>query len=256
MAREAKFFEALGNSNAAQVRDFLVHNRASLADYRARSTTSGAQSSRTATSCSPKKKLHDEMLATTRKIVGEFVVVDRTVKEKLAYMAQFPLTAASRSRTRPRISSTCPMAWVRRRQKPPDAWPKRTRPETEGNQAFMGRIANYKALLQAEKGGVLPLFKETRREVYEYWERNKVDVARDWMARFRESLRAGGWDSARRQGSRKTPRISTRRVRAHGKALQGGRGRRARIRGQVDRRIQGSACTQTIDELVTAPPWQ
>jgi hypothetical protein len=32
------------------------------------------------------------------------------------------------------------------------------------------------------------LFKETRREVYEYWEKNKVEVARDWIAKFRASV--------------------------------------------------------------------
>ena len=32
MAREAKFFDTLGNTNAAQVRDYLVHSRASLAE--------------------------------------------------------------------------------------------------------------------------------------------------------------------------------------------------------------------------------
>src|SRR5262249_61132135 len=50
------------------------------------------------------------------------------------------------------------------------------------------RPANKKALVQAEKGGVLPLFKETRRQVYEYWDRNNAERARDWLAKAKSSL--------------------------------------------------------------------
>ncbi|HEU5135417.1 MAG TPA: hypothetical protein VFU13_09775 [Steroidobacteraceae bacterium] len=189
MARESKFFDELGKTNAAQVRDYLAKNRQSLAEYtrvlddKWRAIVENGNRLQ-----AEEKGIYQEMLASTRKIVGEFVAAERTAREKMAYAAQFPLLAAEKlagmfADLIGGLDGTGELAeqiakWLAEKNQ---AW-------LEGNSAIMGRIANYRALVNAEKGGVLPLFKETRREVYEYWEKNKVEVARDWIAKFRASV--------------------------------------------------------------------
>jgi hypothetical protein len=258
MAREAKFFEALGNSNAAQVRDFLVHNRASLAKYtrtlddKWRAIVENGNKLQ-----SEEKKLHDEMLATTRKIVGEFVVADRTVKEKLAYMAQFPLLAAKSLADMAGNLFNLPDGMGEAAAEAARYLAEKNQAWLEGNQAFMGRIANYKALVQAEKGGVLPLFKETRREVYEYWERNKVDVARDWMARFRESLESRWLGQCPTPGQQEDGKdfykAAFERMEKHFKAVEDvAREFEAKWTGV----FKGPLAPKTIDELVDSPSWR
>ena len=126
----------------------------------------------------------------------------------------------------------------------------------EGNQAFMGRIANYKALLQAEKGGVLPLFKETRREVYEYWEKNKVDVARDWMTRFRESLESRWLGQLPTPGQQEDGKDfykdAFERMEKHLKAVEA-------VAREFEEKwtgvFKGPLAPKTIDELVDSPVW-
>jgi hypothetical protein len=189
MSRESKFFDELGKTNAAQVRDYLCRNRQSLADYtrvlddKWRAIVENGNRLQ-----AEERGIYQEVLANTRKIIADFVVAERTTKEKLSYAAQFPLLAVEKLAGTAAdllggLDGTGELAeqiakWLAEKNQ---AW-------LEGNTALIGRIANYRALVNAEKGGVLPLFKETRREVYEYWERNKVDVARDWIAKFRASL--------------------------------------------------------------------
>ena len=252
MAREAKFFEALGNSNAAQVRDFLVHNRASLAEYTRTLDDKWRAIVENGNKLQSEEKLHDEMLATTRKIVGEFVVVDRTVKEKLAYMAQFPLLAASRSRTRPRISSTCPMAWVRRRRK--RRCPGRKEPGLARGQSglhgphrqLQGTAAGGEGRCAAAVQGNSPRGLRILGEE-QGGRRARLDgaiprIAREPVVGTVPDARAAG----RRQGFLQGA------SRAHGKALQGGRGVAREFEDKWTGVFKGPLAPRTIDELVNS----
>ncbi len=192
----ARFFEALGKVNAAQVRDYLVTNRESLRDY----TQTLDQKWRAIVDegnklQSEEKKLYDEMLAMTNRIVEEFKAMDRTYQEKVRYVGQFPLLAAEKLGGTIADLVGLPDGVGEAAEKVAEWLRERNQAWLEGNRALQGRAANYRALVQAEKGGVLPLFKETRRQVYEYWDRNNTERARDWMNRFRQSLE-GEWVSA------------------------------------------------------------
>ncbi len=58
----------------------------------------------------------------------------------------------------------------------------------ELNPLIQERVANYRNLVQAEKGGLLRIFKERRQQVYEYWNKNGSDTSRVWLDRSRSSL--------------------------------------------------------------------
>ena len=258
MANEAKFFEALGKVNAAQVRDFLVTNRESLRAY----TETLDQKWRAIVDegnklQSEEKKLYDEMLAMTNRIVDEFKAMDRTYQEQVRYMGQFPLLAAEKLGGTIADLAGLPdgvgeaaeklAEWLRERNQ---AW-------LESNRALQGRAANYRALVQAEKGGVLPLFKETRRQVYEYWDRNNTERARDWMSRFRQSLESE-WVSAcptggQQDDARDFYKAALERVEKHLKAVESiGKEFEEKWNGV----FKGALAPKTIDELVDATSWR
>src|SRR5262249_20925847 len=146
MANEARFFEALGKVNAAQVRDYLVTNRESLREY----TQTLDQKWRAIVDegnklQSEEKKLYDEMLAMTNRIVEEFKAVDRTYQEKVRYVGQFPLLAAEKLGGTIAGLAGLPdgvgeaaetvAGWLREKNQ---AW-------LESNRALQGRAANYRA---------------------------------------------------------------------------------------------------------------
>lgn len=258
MANEARFFEALGKVNAAQVRDYLVTNRHSLRDY----TQTLDQKWRAIVDEGNKlqteeKKLYDEMLAMTNRIVEEFKAMDRTYQEQVRYVGQFPLLAVEKIGGTVADLAGLPdgvgeaaeklAEWLREKNQ---AW-------LEGNRALQGRAANYRALVQAEKGGVLPLFKETRRQVYEYWDRNNTERARDWMNRFRQSLESE-WVTAcptygQQDDAKDFYKAALERVETHLKAVESiGKAFEEKWNGV----FKGALAPKTIDELVDGTSWR
>ena len=103
---------------------------------------------------------------------------------------------------------------------------------------------------------VLPLFKETRREVYEYWEKNKVDVARDWMTRFRESLESRWLGQLPTPGQQEDGKDfykdAFERMEKHLKAVEA-------VAREFEEKwtgvFKGPLAPKTIDELVDSPVW-
>jgi hypothetical protein len=258
MANEARFFETLGKVNAAQVRDYLCANRESLRTY----TDALDQKWRAIVDEGNKlqadeKKVYDEMMATTRRIVDELTQADRTLKEKMGYAGTFPLlaieklggTAADLIGLPDGVGEAAEKAAEYAREKM-QAW-------LEANRALQGRAANYRALLQAEKGGVLPLFRETRRQVYEYWEKNNPERARDWLNRFRQSLESEWVASCPTCGQQDDAKdfykAGLERVEKHFKAVE-----------EVAKRFEekwtgvfkGPLAPRTIDELVDSQSWR
>ena len=176
MSNEGKFFEALGKANAAQVRDYLCANRESLAYTRragsevAHHRPRGQQAAVGGTEALRRDARDDQ--AHRRGIHRHRALVT----EQIRYVGQFPLLAAEKLSGTAADLAGLPdgvgeaaektAQWLREKNQ---AW-------LENNRTLRGRAANYRALVQAEKGGVLPLFKETREQVYDYWDRNKSSV--------------------------------------------------------------------------------
>jgi hypothetical protein len=250
MANEGKFFEALGKANAAQVRDYLCANRESLKAY----TETLDQKWRAIVDegnklQSEEKKLYEEMLATTKRIVDELTQADRTMKEKIGYAGTFPLLAIEKLGGMAADLAGLPDGVGEAAEKT-QAW-------LESNQALQGRAANYRALVQAEKGGVLPLFKETRTQVYEYWDKNNLDRAHDRLAKFRTSLESE-WVTAcptygQQDDAKDFYKAAFERVEKHFKAVEDVA---KRFEEKWNGVFKGALAPKTIDELVDSASWR
>jgi len=189
VANEDKFFAALAKVNAAEVRDYLVANRQNLKSY----TDTLDQKWRTIVGEGNKlqtdeKKVYDEMVDMTKRIVSEFAESERTMYEQTRQGGNLVLKGVEKGADIIEWVFDLPEGTADVLEKAAEALRERNEKWLEGNQYLQGRLANYKALVQAEKGGVLPLFKETRRQVYEYWDRNNAERARDWLAKAKSSL--------------------------------------------------------------------
>jgi hypothetical protein len=258
MEHEGRFFDTLGKANAAQVRDYLCASRESLRRY----TETLDQKWRALVEQgnklqSEEKKLYDDMLSMTKRIVDEFTQAERTAAEQMRYAGQFPLLAIEKVGGMIADVAGLPDGVGEAAEKAAEYLREKNQQWLEGNRALQGRAANYRALVQAEKGGVLPLFKETRRQVYEYWDRNNLDRARDWMARFRSSLE-GEWASAcptdgQREDARAFYKEALDRVERHFKALED-------VAKQFEEKwngvFKGALAPSTVDELVDTASWR
>jgi hypothetical protein len=258
MANEAKFFEALGKANAAQVRDYLVTNRESLRNY----TQTLDQKWRTIVEEGNKlqneeKRLYDDMLAMTKRVVEEFNVVDRTYYEKIRNLGQYPLLVAEKLGGTISDIANLPDGVGELGEKLAEYLREKNEAWLESNRAIQGRAANYRALVQAEKGGVLPLFKETRKQVYEYWDKNNVERARDWMKKFQSSLESE-WVAAcptygQQDDAKDFYKAALERVEKHLKAVES-------IAREFEDKwngvFKGALAPKTIDELVDNTPWR
>lgn len=258
MANEGKFFEALGRANAAEVRDYLCANRESLKAY----TETLDQKWRAIVDegnklQSEEKKLYEEMLSATRRIVDELTQADRTMKEKIGYAGTFPLLAIEKHGSAAASLAGLPDGVGEAAEKAAEYAREKMQAWLESNEALHGRVANYRALVQAEKGGLLPLFKETRRQVYEYWDKNNLDRARDWIQRFRTSLE-NEWVTAcptygQQDDAKSFYEAAFERVEEHFTAVE-----------DVAKRFEekwrgvflGALAPQTIDELVDSTSWR
>jgi hypothetical protein len=257
VANEDRFFAALANVNAAQVRDYLVANRQSLKSYtdvldqKWRAIVGEGNKLQ-----SDEKKLYDEMLEMTKKIVSDFAAAERTVYESARQGGNVVLTVAEKGAkvieqvlglpdgVSDSIETT---ATVLREEN--ERW-------LAGNQYILGRMANYRSLVQAEKGGVLPLFKETRRQVYEYWDRNNAERARDWLARAKRSLE--DWLSAcptpaQRDDAKRFYEEAFKAVETHLKNVET---LASEFESKWNGVFKGALAATTIDELLDTASWR
>ncbi|MEO8061929.1 MAG: hypothetical protein ABI821_04185 [Pseudomonadota bacterium] len=258
MANEGKFFEELGKANAAQVRDYLVTNRESLRDY----TQTLDQKWRTIVDegnklQSEEKKLYDEMLEMTKRIVEDFGATERTYYEQMRNLAQYPLIVAEKLGGTIADLAGLPDGVGEIGEQIAEKLRDRNAAWLESNRALQGRAANYRSLVQAEKGGVLPLFKETRRQVYEYWDKNNVERARDWLKKFQSSLESE-WVAhcptyGQQDDARDFYRAALERVEKHLQAVETvGKEFEEKWNGV----FKGALAAKTIDELVDNTPWR
>jgi hypothetical protein len=258
MAHEGTFFEALGKANAAQVRDYLCANRESLKAY----TETLDQKWRAIVEednklQSEEQKLYEEVLAMTKRIVEEFVQAERTLAEKIRYAGQFPLLAIEKGGGMAADLLGLPDGVGEGAEKAAEFAREENQAWLESNKALQGRAANYRALVQAEKGGVLPLFKETRQQVYEYWDKNNLDRARDWLAKFRTSLESE-WvgacpTSAQQDDAKDFYKAALERIEKHFKAVED-------VAKPFEEKwngvFKGALAPKTIDELVDSTSWR
>lgn len=258
MANEGKFFEALGKANSAQVRDYLTANRESLKAY----TETLDQKWRAIVDegnklQSEEKKLYEEMLAMTRRIVEEFTATERTYQEKIRYVGQFPLLAVEKLGGTAADLVGLPDGAGEAAEKAAEWLREKNQAWIESNKALQGRAANYRSLVQAEKGGVLPLFKETRKQVYEYWDKNDIERARDWMKKFQSSLESE-WVSAcptygQQDDAKDFYKAAFERIEKHFKAVEDVA---KRFEEKWNGVFKGALAPKTIDELVDSTAWR
>jgi hypothetical protein len=257
VANEDRFFSTLAAVNAAQVRDYLVANRQSLKNY----TDMLDQKWRTIVGegnklQSEEKKLYDEMVDMTKKIVSDFAAAERTVYEKSRQGGNYVLIGAEKGADLIEWVLNLPDGTADAIGKAAEALREENERWLEGNQYIQGRMANYRALVQAEKGGVLPLFKETRRQVYEYWDRNNVERARDWIARAKRSLE--DWLTACPTHAQQddAKRFYDEAFKAVEKHLENVEAVASEFETRWNGVFKGALATTTIDELLDTASWR
>jgi hypothetical protein len=255
---EDKFFAFLGETSPAAGRDFICENRESLRAY----TDTLDQKWRAIVDegnklQSEEKKLYDEMVEMTKRIVDEFTITERTYYEKMRNLGQYPLIVVEKLGSGISQLTGLPDGVSDAAEKAAEWLRERNQQWLEGNRNIQGRAANYRALVQAEKGGVLPLFKETRRQVYEYWEKNKIENSRAWMDRVRASLESEWIGSIPTDGQKDDARdfykAAMERLEKHYKAAED-------LAKQFEEKwngvFKGALAPKTMDELLELPIWQ
>ncbi len=258
MENEGKFFEALGKANAAQVRDYLVANRDGLREY----TSTLDDKWRLIVDegnelQSEEKRLYEEMLAMTRRIVDEFTATNKTFQEKLSYLGQFALLAGEKLAGTAADLAGLPDGVGEAAEKAAEWLGGKNQAWLDSNEAVQGRAANYRSLVQAEKGGVLPLFVETRKDVYEYWDRNNLERAQDWMKRFQQSLESEWVTACPTYGQQDDAKDFYKAAFEHvGQHLKAVESVAKEFEDKWNGVFKGALAPKTIDELVDSTTWR
>lgn len=135
------------------MRDYLCASRESLKEY----TEALDQKWRTIVDegnklQSEEKKLYEEMLAMTKRIVDEFTATEKTFQEKMRYVGQFPLLAVEKLGGMAADLGGLPDGAGEAAEKAAEYLREKNQQWLESNNALKGRAANYRALVQAEKG--------------------------------------------------------------------------------------------------------
>jgi hypothetical protein len=267
IASEDKFFSKLGSVRIASIRDYLVANRQSLTTYTGeleqkwRALVDNEKQLQ-----SDEQRVYAEMLDRVKGSIRELAEKERTAREKAVVvaegvrrvaadsagakvvggfakmlLAQIGITTSLQSDTIKQMAAY-PAVYV-------DVW-------LATNDHILGRIRQFESLVNAEKGGVLPLFKETRRQVYEYWERNNAGRAKEMIDKGRVSLdewlAACATDGLRDDAQRFYNDVYSR-TETHLKAVQSiARDFEARWEGV----FKGALAVRTCDEFVDAAGWR
>jgi hypothetical protein len=197
------------------------------------------------------------MVSMTKRIIDEFTEAERTAAEKIRYAGQFPLLAIEKLGGTMADLAGMPDGIGEAAEKAAEYLREKNQQWLESNRALQGRAANYRALVQAEKGGVLPLFKETRKQVYEYWEKNNLERARDWMSKFRSSLESE-WVSAcptygQQDDAKDFYKEAFAHMEKHFKAVEDVA---KRFEEKWNGVFKGALAPKTIDELVDSTSWR
>jgi len=191
---EKQFFARLTEANAARYRDYLVVNAKDLGEFtgqlreiweRIMSDVEGAHEE--------ERKSYAEIVEISRKAIDKLAEADRTAKEKaektgakiLSWantIAKLGGAAAGAAgidisdllQSTVELGTEWGSAWL-------GLW-------ADTNPLLMARIANYRNLLASEKGGVLPVFKQCRQQVYEYWNEKGTKTSSVWPDQARSAL--------------------------------------------------------------------
>jgi hypothetical protein len=261
--KEEQFFSTLCNINAAAVRDYMVNNQVGLKSY----TQTLDEKWRRITSEDTKlqdeeQKLYQEMLETTKRITQELAEKEKTVKEQAARGGQVILKGVEKTSglivegVKQFFGVELPEGTSTAIEKGAEMLGEMTKGWLEANAAIQGRISNYRSLVQAEKGGILPLFRETRKEVAEYWDRNGVEKAKGMLDGGKSSLES--WLSGLPTSAQKDD--AKRFYDAAYKALEDRFKEMEAVASEFEKKwngvFKGALATSTIDELVESAPWR
>lgn len=254
MQNEDGFFAALAETEAAPARDELVAHARSLRDY------TEVLEQKWKRIVDDEKELHSEqavvhqdMVRLVRDVISELAERDRTLMERAAQFANVVTRVATEGNTllllrvKPDVENL--IEWGA------EALKAATGRWLEANRYLDARWANLAALVQAEKGGVLPLFRETRREVALYKDRRNLDKAKSCFERGADSLE--GWRSDRATPAQQGDAEAFREA-----AVAALEARLAAVREvveQFEKRwsgvFDGALSSSVADELLDTPAW-
>jgi hypothetical protein len=202
------------------------------------------------------QKLYQEMLDTTKRITQELAEKEKTVKEQAGRGAQLILKGAEKGADIIEYVLDLPDGSGDAIEKAAEALGDATEKWLESNAAIQGRAANYQALVQAEKGGILPLFKETRKQVEEYWEKNGVDKAKAMIDGGKSSLDSwlsGLPTSAQKDDAKRFYDAAYSALEARFKELESvAKDFESKWNGV----FKGALAASTVDHLVESAPWR
>lgn len=200
-AKEEQFFSTLSGINAASVRDYMVKNLKSLKDYTATLDEKWKKiASEEDKLQAEEQKLYKEMLDMTNGIIKTLAEKERTFQEKAVAAAAKAAAVAAKSKELSKAALEKIIEFVTGMGVEfPDEYGDLAAMGAEqlkdalekwlANHAlFKARVANYQALVQAEKGGILPLFRETREDVEEYWQKNGTEPAKRMIEGGKSSM--------------------------------------------------------------------
>jgi hypothetical protein len=275
---EEKFFETLSKVNVAEVRDYLVENAVKLESYtkaldeRWRKITADEKGVR-----SEEQKLYQDMLASVRKVIAELATSERTFQEKVAQVAaanselakegyeftkQFVAALASNEVNLPSKYAEWMVQWSQRIEnwitsffpsQISDAHAKIMQLANE----WMARVATYERLVQIEKAGILPFFKETRKEVYEFWRTDGSERAEAMIKSARESLDRwlsdGSPTAAQKEEAKSFCELA---YNAAGKHIDKVKSIARAFEDRWEGVFKGPFKVTTMDELVDAETWR
>jgi len=259
--KEEQFFSGLSGVNVAEVRDYLVSNKQSLEEY----TKTLDEKWKTIKSKeddlqTEEQKNYQEALDMTNRIIAEFATQERTLKEDFSKAGSYALTGLQKG------SSI--VEWILQQLiNAPDGTGKlieliseklneTNKKWLETNAAIVGRIVNYKNLVQAEKGGILPLFKETRKEVSEYWDKYGVEKAETKYKGAKDTL--DNWISACPTSAQKEDgkSFSEAALSALEKHMSNVKSVASTFESNWNGVFKGALKTDVIDELIETAPWR
>lgn len=257
---EDKFFSTLASINAASVRDYLVANQSSLKEYTATldekwKKITGEEDKLHA----DEQKAYAEMLELVRKVVKELSQKHKEAYEQMRSAAQEAVnflkldkvadvllkaggvkihTLGSVIKATAQTVGFYNQIWL------------------DTNPAIQARMANIQALIQAEKGGILPLFKETRKQVAEYWEKNGIDRAKNMVSSAKSSL--DGWlsgcpTSAQRDDAKRFYDEAYGAIEKHIKVVEE---RASEFEKKWNGVFKGPLSSSVADDLVDAVEWK
>ncbi len=186
---EKQFFSTLANVNVAAVRDYLVANAQDLQTYTdglSRAWEEIKQQSEEAHQ--DERDSYKEILELVNEGALRLAEDKNSLREKAAEIASRVFEATGRVASIIEYILNLPEGTGDLIEKIMEFLKDRTEAWSKWNQYLAERYDKYRSLVDREKGGALPIFKECRQQVYDYWNEKGTKASRVWPNTARSSI--------------------------------------------------------------------